>query len=493
MLTLPTLTSHLDYGHLFGRQLVLREPQFPMVDWLHSHKRCGLWAGMGIGKTSAAMYVLDQLMQRGEIDRRNPTLVIGPMRVARDTWPEEATKWQQFQHLNIIRIVGTPGERSALLREAADIFTVSYELAPWLVDQWLDKWPYRIVIADESDRLKGYREKGGKKSTGGFASNKSGKSGKRAHSLSRIAHNLCDRWINLTGTPVSAGLKDLWGQTWYLDRGQRLGFTYTAFKDRWFRQKWSGYGIEPMPNAIKEIPAAIRDLYLTVDPKDYFNLQEPIYSRMEFDLPPKSAAIYKRLEDESYAEIEELGAKINAVNAAALTQKLLQAANGAVYTERPEWVELHQCKLEILDSIVSEASGSPLLVSYAFQSDRARILKWFGKQAIGIDTKEGMRAFMSGNVRVGVAHPKSMGHGIDGMQNICNKIVFFGHDWKTGERMQIIERVGPMRQYQIGRTDGMFIYDIVARGTEDLNAMKVHHENASVQDVVLSHMKRRRK
>lgn len=496
MLTLPTLASHLDYGHLFpagARRLELREPQFPMVDWLNSHKRCGLWAGMGIGKTSATMFVLDQLMEAGEIDRRNPTLVIGPMRVARDTWPEEALKWEQFQHLKILPLVGTPAERVALLRTPADIYTVSYELAPWLVDQWLERWPYRIVVADEADRLKGYREKGGKKSTGGFASNKSGKSGKRAYQLSRVAHNLCDRWINLTGTPASAGLKDLWGQTWYLDRGQRLGFTYTAFKDRWFRQKWSGYGIEPMPNAIKEIPAAIRDLYLTVDPKDYFNLQEPIYSRMEFDLPPKAAVIYKRLEDESYAEIEELGAKINAVNAAALTQKLLQAANGAVYTERPEWVELHQCKLEILDSIVSEASGSPVLVSYAFQSDKARILKWFGKQAIDISMPQGLRAFKSGSVRVGVAHPKSMGHGIDGLQNICNKIAIFGHDWKTGERMQIIERIGCMRQFQIGRTDGMFIYDIVARGTEDMNAMKVHHENASVQDVVLSHMKRRRK
>jgi hypothetical protein len=248
-----------------------------------------------------------------------------------------------------------------------------------------------------------------------------------------------------------------------------------------------------MPNAILEIPAQIRHLYLTVDPKDYFDLQKPIYQRIEFDLPPKVAAIYKRLENESYAEIEELGAKINAVNAAALTQKLLQAANGAVYTERPEWVELHQCKLEILDSIVSEASGSPLLVSYAFQSDKARILKWFGKQAVDISTPAGLKAFKGGNVRVGVAHPKSMGHGIDGLQNVCNKIAFFGHDWKTGERMQIIERVGAMRQYQIGRADGMFIYDIVARGTEDMNAMKVHHENASVQDVVLTHMKRRRK
>lgn len=465
-----------------------------MVDWLASHKRCGLWAGMGIGKTSATLYALAQLERLGEIDDSYPVLVIGPMRVARDTWPEEVRKWDQFKHLTIVPIVGTPSERTALLRRRADICTISYELTPWLVEQWQERWPYRVVIADESDRLKGYRPKGDtKKSTGFSKSSKAGRSGKRAYQLARVAHSLVHRWINLTGTPASAGLNDLWGQTWFLDRGERLGWTYTSFKDRWFRQKWSGYGIEPMPNAISEIPALIRDLYLTVDPKDYFNLAEPIYTRLEFDLPPKARVIYDKLEKESYAEIEELGVRLTAVNAAACTQKLLQAAGGAVYTTRPEWVELHQVKLEILDSIVSEASGSPVLVAYAFQSDKQRILKWFGKQAMDISTPQGLKAFKTGNVRVGVAHPKSMGHGIDGLQNVCNKIAFFNHDWKTGERMQIIERVGAMRQFQIGRKEAMFIYDIVARGTEDENAMLVHHSNQTVQDVILNHMNRRRK
>lgn len=498
MLILPTLTSRLDYGHLWTpastkRELVLRDPQVPMVDWLTAHKRCGLWAGMGIGKTSAALYALVQLWLAGEIDRRNPVLVIGPMRVARDVWRDEVAKWTNFDGIRVVPINGTPAERLAKLRRPAEIYTISYELVPWLVEQWLERWPYRIVIADESDRLKGYRPKGDtKKSTGFSRSTKAGKSGKRAYAISRVAHNMVDRWINLTGTPASAGLNDLWGQTWYLDRGERLGWTYTSFKDRWFRQKWSGYGIEPMPNAIGEIPALIHDLYLTVDPKDYFDLQEPIYTRLEFDLPLKVRAIYDKLEEESYAKIEELGVELTAVNAAACVQKLLQAANGAVYTQRPEWAELHDRKLEILDSIVSEAAGSAVLVSYAFQSDKHRILKWFGKQAQDISTPAGLKAFKSGAVRVGVAHPKSMGHGIDGLQHVCNKIAFFGHDWKTGERMQIIERVGAMRQFQIGRTEPMWIYDIVARKTEDENAMLVHHSNMSVQDVILASAKRRR-
>lgn len=500
MIQLPPLTSYFDHGGLWlpnsaKRELALREPQLPMVDWLLDHKRCGLWAGMGIGKTSAALWVLNLLKAAGEIDRRHPVLVIGPMRVARDTWPEEVAKWAQFSDLVVVPIVGTPKQRAQTLRRTGvDIFTVSYENVPWLVNEWQERWPYRVVIADESDRLKGYRPKGDtKKSTGFTRSNKAGKSAKRAYQLAKVAHNLVDRWINLTGTPASAGLNDLWGQTWYLDRGESLGWTYTAFKDRWFRQKWTGYGIEPMPNAIKEIPECIRHLYLTVDPKDYFDLGEPIYTRLEFDLPPKARAIYDQLEEESYAEIEELGVRLTAVNAAACAQKLLQAANGAVYTARPEWVGLHDCKLEILESIMSEASGAKILVAYGFQSDKQRILKAFGKKAVDISTPQGMREFLLGSPLLGIAHPKSMGHGIDGLQKVCNHMAFFGHDWKTGERMQIIERVGMMRQFQTGTGKVLYLYDIVARNTEDERAMEVHFNNASVQDVILAHMKRRKR
>lgn len=480
-------------------ELVLRPPQEPMVDWMLKNARCGLWAGMGIGKTSAALVVLDRLQILGELDWRNPTLVVGPMRVARDTWPDEVRKWEQFKDLRIVPLVGTPDERMRLMTQRAEIFTVSYELTPWLVQKWLAKWPYRIVVADESDRLKGFREKS--KHGTSIRSEKSGRSGKRAHELSRVAHNFTDRWINLAGTPAPAGLKDLWGQTWFLDRGARLGRTFGAFQRRWFRRSWDAdpeHGkMELMPFSEAEIHSLLRDIYLTVDPKDYFDLREPIYSRLEVNLPPQARKLYKTARDEMYLKIEELveGKEgLNIVNAGVLAMKCLQIANGAVYTnkERTDYAVVHDEKLEALDSIVHEAAGGSVMVAYNFRSDRDRILKTF-KQAVDISTPDGLREFKSGRRTIGVAHPKSMGHGIDGLQNVCHRIAFYGHDWKTGERLQIIERVGPMRQFQIGTERPVYVYDIVARDTEDMNVMRVHHENMTVQDVLLEAMNRRRK
>jgi len=464
-----------------------------MVDWIRHHKRSGLWAGMGIGKTSAALVALDWMKLLGDIDVRNPTLVMGPMRVARDTWPDEVRKWDQFKDLRIVPITGTPNERLRKLKIVADIYTISYELAPWLVSVYLAKWPFRQVIADESDRLKGFREKS--KHGTKLESENAGRSGKRAHEVARIAHNLTDRWLNLTGTPAPAGLKDLWGQTWYLDRGERLGRTFGAFKQRWFRKKWdSEYGIEPMPHADREIHSILRDIYLTVNPKDYFNLADPIYRKVEITLPARAAKMYAQARKEMYIGLEELRGQpggINIVNAGVLAQKCLQLANGAVYTERPQWIGVHDEKLEALDSIVHEASGAPIMVAYSFQHDKARILKAF-PQAVDISTPAGLADFKSGKRTIGVAHPKSMGHGIDGLQYVCNILVYFGHDWKTGERMQILERIGPMRQFQAALERPVWVYDIVAKGTEDENVMRVHHENMSVQDVLLDAMNRRR-
>lgn len=475
------------------KTLMLREPQHPMVDWLAANKRCALWAGMGIGKTPAVLFTLDMLRLLGDIDPQNPTLVIGPARVARDTWPDEVAKWEQFKDFRIMPLTGcTPEERFVRMHTPADIYTISYELTPWLVEYWLAKWPYKQVIADEADRLKGFREKS--KHGTKLESKKAGKSGKRAHQLGRIAHNLVDRWINLSGTPATAGLKDLWGQTWYLDRGARLGRTHSAFQRRWFRKSWdSDYGFEPMPFAEQQIHAALHDICLTVDPKDYFDLKDPIHHTLVVKLPPKARKIYKELEREMYVRLEELGKEINAVSAAALMTKCLQLANGCVYTnkERTEWANVHDEKLEALDSIIHEAASAPVMVGVSFRTDKMRILKAF-RGAVDLATTKGLAAFKAGKATVGVAHPASMGHGIDGLQYVCNIIAFFGHTVKTGERLQLIERVGAMRQFQAGLERPVYLYDIVAEDTEDERVMEIHSGNTDVLTSLLNAMKRRK-
>lgn len=465
--------------------LVPRAPQIPMIDWVTSHERCGLWAGMGIGKTSGILVALDSLALTDQIDRSEPTLVIGPMRVARDTWPDEAAKWDNLRHFNIVPLTGSPEARRAKLKTKADIFTVSYELAPWLVEQFEERWPFRTVIADESDRLKGLRGKKG----GADKGTKRAASGLRAFQLARVARNLVRRWINLTGTPAPAGYADLWGQTWYLDFGHRLGATHGAFMQRWFRQNEYTRRITLMPHAKAEIDRLLSDICLTVDPKDYFDLKEPNVVPVRVKLPEKARAIYKDMENEMFAQLES-GEEISVMNAIALTAKLLQLANGAIYTNNPQWAPVHDAKLDALESIVHEAGGMPLLVQYNFVSDAARIKHRFPK-AVELRTKEGMKAFTAGDSPMGIAHPKSMGHGIDGLQHVTCKLVRFGHDWKTGERLQMLERIGPMRQFQAGYERLVDVYDIVAEGTMDETVISAHEHNIGVQDALLAAMKRR--
>lgn len=467
-------------------KLVLRPPQIPMVEWLRTHKRCALWAGMGIGKSSATLWVLDTLRLLGELGD-DPVLVVGPMRVARDTWPDEVMKWAQFQDTKIVALSGSPETRLAKLKQRADIFTISYELLPWLVEHFLERWPFKTVVADESDRLKGFREKKGGTDT---TSKKAGSAGKRAFQIARVAHNLTTRWIELTGTPSPNGLKDLWGQMWYIDRGARLGRTHGAFMRRWFQKAWDGYGVVPLPHAEKEIHELLSDICLTVDPKDYFDLHEPIVTPIYVKLPKPAMAIYKELEKEMYSKLLD-GTEVEVFNAAALTNKCLQLANGAVYTDYPKWSQVHDAKLEALESVQNEAGGMPLLVSYSFKSDVARIQKAFGRVAL-LATAEGMKQFKAGNARIGLAHEQSLGHGVDGLQYVTNKMVRFGHSWNMGARLQFLERIGPMRQFQAGFDRPMWAWDIIAKDTVDEDVIAAHTAKITVQDALLNAMKQRK-
>jgi hypothetical protein len=440
--------------------------------FLREHPRCCLFSGMGTGKTTSAILVDDTLRVTDVIT--DPTLVVGPMRVAKDTWPDEQAKWENFSHLRVRWIGGTPAVRAALLRKRprADIYTISYELVPWLVEHLLEQWPFRQVIADESDRLKGFRMQQG---------------GERAGQLGRVAHTLVDRWINLTGTPSPNGLKDLWGQMWYIDRGERLGSTYTKFLERWFYRDWNGV-VKPIPGAQEQIQAAIRDVCLTIDAKDYYDLHEPIVTRIPVKLPPAARKIYTKLEKELFVELEN-GAEIQVFNSAALTNKCLQLANGQVYTDHPNWTAVHDEKIEALKSVEAEAGGMPLLVAYEFQSDLARLRKAFPK-AVLLSDSAGMAAFRGGTAPIGLAHPKSMGHGIDGLQTVTNILVRYGHNWDLGQRLQMLERIGPMRQLQAGLDREVRVYDLVAEDTLDDVVLERHESKRGVQNLLLEAMKR---
>jgi hypothetical protein len=208
-------------------------------------------------------------------------------------------------------------------------------------------------------------------------------------------------------------------------------------------------------------------------------------------LPPKARALYDKLEKEMFVKLES-GADINALTAAGLTNKCLQMANGAMYTHHPQWEEVHRAKIEALESVVSESGGMPLLVQYSFQSDKSRILAAF-KGAVDLSTPRGLDSFKRGDSPMGVAHPDSMGHGIDGLQYVTNQLVRFGHIWKYGATTQMFERIGPMRQLQASLDRAVFVHNIISSGTLDETVLEAHANHMGVQDALLLAMNRKRK
>jgi SNF2 family DNA or RNA helicase len=444
--------------------------------------RCALWAGMGLGKTVITLTHLDIRHNVWGEDR--PTLVLAPLRVARSTWPDEVHKWDHLSGLEVVPMVGTVAERVAALRRDAPIKTINYDNLVWLLEQFPSKaaWPFRLVVADEATRLKNFRLTQG---------------GARARALGQVAHAMCDEMIELSGTPAPNGLKDLWGQMWFLDEGQRLGRTYKSFEDRYFAWKRAADAFKKgkdgvqqiiLPHSQELIHEKLADLCLTIDPKDYFDLAEPIVNVIEVDMPRTARAQYRELEREMFFRLET-GEEIEVFNAASLSMKCLQMANGAVYLEDGKtWKVTHDEKIDALASVVEEAGGAPILVAYHFKSDLARLQRAFPDgRHLDADPRT-IDAWNAGRIPILFAHPASAGHGLN-LQDGGNTVVFFGHWWDLEQHDQIIERIGPVRQMQAGHNRPVFIHYIVARDTVDELVMARRESKRDVQDLLLDYMK----
>ncbi len=433
--------------------------------------RGAVWAGMGMGKTSSTLTALDALSL---VDAR-PALVLAPLRVAQSTWPDEAAKWAHTSHMEVQPIIGNPATRlNALRNQNAGVFTCNYENIPWLIETLGDRWPFATVVADEATKLKGFRLRQG---------------AQRPRALGKIAHTKVKRFVELTGTPSPNGLIDLWGQAWFLDAGQRLGRSFSAFTDRWFKPSFDGFGHIPLDHSQTEIEDKLRDLCLSLEAKDYFDLREPVKNVIRVTLPAKARALYRDMERKMFAEIE--GAEVEAPNAAAKTNKCLQLANGAAYTDdEGNWTEVHDAKLQALESVVEEASGAPVLVAYHFKSDLVRLQRAFPRGRV-LDADPGtIRAWNAGSIPLLFAHPASAGHGLN-LQDGGNILVFFGLNWNLEEHQQIIERIGPTRQLQAGHDRPVFIHYITAADTVDETVMERLETKRAVQDLLLEAMKRK--
>lgn len=441
--------------------------------------RCALWAKPGMGKTTLTLTFLEHM--HNVVGESAPTLVLAPLRVARDGWPSEVKKWRHLRGLEVVPVIGDAKQRAAALRRDAQVFTTNYEQLPWLVEELGDRWPFRTVVADEATKLKGFRLRQGTK---------------RAQALAKVAHTQVERWINLTGTPASNGLEDLWGQTWFLDAGKRLGRTFSAFRERWFRPIKAGQFTRWVPTewAREEIQQRLSDICLTLDPRDWFDIKEPIVNVIYVDLPASAKVKYRELERELFTMIGST--EIEVFNAAARSMKCLQLANGAAYVDPDRygegaWVEVHSEKIDALEELANETGDDPLLVTYQFKSDLARLLKRF-PDGLDLSRKDHLEEAKAGKGKLWFGHPASMGHGIDGLQEHCNTVVFFAQDWNLELHDQVLERVGPMRQLQSGKNRPVFLHYIVARDTIDEVVMARRDSKRSVQETLLEYMKEKR-
>ena len=425
---------------------------------------------MGGGKTVTTLTALEAL---SVVEDVYPALVLAPLRVARSTWPDEIQKWPHLSHLRVSVITGTPKQRQKALDTPADIYTTNYDNLVWLRTALGDAWPFKTVIADEFTRLKSFRLRQG---------------GSRARALGGVAHTHVNRFIGLTGTPAPNGVKDLWGQIWFLDKGERLGKTFSAFEQRWFRKGYDGYSLMPYDHTQAEVEEKLKDICLTVRG---LPVDEPITTPIYVELPPAARAIYTDMETEMFAQIGDEG--VEAVNAAVRTQKCLQLANGAAYVdEYGNWEAVHDAKLEALDSVIEEANGAPVLVAYNFKHDLARLQKRYPRGRVLDADPDTIRQWNRGEIGLLFAHPASAGHGLN-LADGGNILAFYGVNWNLEEHMQIIERIGPMRQKQAGYDRPVFIYPILASNTVDTLVMYRLTSKKTVQEVLLEALKRRKK
>lgn len=451
-----------------------RPYQRDIIAHIIAHPRCALYVSMGMGKTSSTLAALEYLKLIGEPVH---ALVLAPLRVASSTWPDEIAKWDFA--LTVSAVVGTVAQRQKALSTPADVHCTNYENLPWLIKELAGEWPYTIIIADESTRLKSFRLGGGGSS--------------RAKALSKVAWK-SHRMIELTGTPAPNGLLDLWGQVWFLDRGERLGRSFGVYTSIYFTPRRVGASAfavtyEPCSWAQSAIQTKLADLALSLNAADYFPAGEPISVPVPVELPPEARRIYDDLQRMMYAELED-GEGVDAVNAAARTVKCLQVASGAVYREDGSWSVLHDAKIDALASIVEEASGAPVLVAYHWRADLERLKKAFPKGRELDKNPKTIKDWNAGKIPVLFAHPASAGHGLN-LQDGGNILVFFSHWWDLEQYQQIVERIGPTRQAQAGHPRPVYLYHIIAKGTVDELVMERRESKREVQDILLDALKKK--
>ena len=452
-------------------KFVPRSYQKLIVDNILYNKRTAVFAGMGLGKTASTLEAIRQIKA---VRPSLTVLIIAPLRVAQSTWPDEVRKWDSFKNLRVSVICGSVKARRDAMLADADIYTINYENIPWLVEELKDEWFFDLIVADESTRLKGLRARQGTQ---------------RAKALAKVAFK-SEGFVELTGTPAPNGLLDLWGQMWFLDKGARLGKSFSAFQKEFFypisrgggATRWVEWKLQE--GSDKRIKRRIEDVSITVNPEDYFDVAKNIFNDIVVELPHEVMRQYRKFARELYLELEG-GAEVTAANAAVKTGRLLQMASGAVYAEDGEaYAVVHKAKLEALASVIEEANGAPVLCAYSYRHEVDRIRKAFPQARLLDKNPQTIRDWNAGKIPLLLAHPASCGHGLN-LQDGGNILVFFSCTWSLELHDQIVERIGAVRQAQAGHDRPTFVHYLVAKGTLDEAVKERLSTKRDILDVLL--------
>ncbi len=406
----------------------------------------GLFLNMGLGKTVITLTALNELIFYKHAVNR--VLVIAPKKVAETTWTAEALKWEHLKSLKFSKILGTQAKRKKAVEAEADVYIINRENVAWLVDNFKSNWKWDCVVIDELSSFKNH-------------------SAKRFKKLKQVLPHI-NRLYGLTGTPASNGLIDLWAQLYLLDQGKRLGKTVTSYRNEYFtpdkRNAYTVFTYKLKKGAEKRIRNRIEDICVSIDSSDYVTLPDRVEMKTVIKLDDKVLKQYQEMEKDMLLELPE--GEITAVNAAAVTNKLLQIASGCIYEESGLYHVLHDSKLEALKEIIEAAGDEPVLVFYNFKFEKERILDEF-KEAVELKDEATAVAWNDRRIKLLLAHPASSGYGLN-LQAGGHIIVWISPTWNLEQYQQANARL-----FRQGQKEPVIIQHILAEGTIDNHVMNV--------------------
>ena len=392
-------------------------------------------------------------------------LVIAPLRVARDTWPSEIEKWDHLKGLKYSVVVGTEKERIAALMKKAHIYIINRENIDWLVNKSGYSWDFDMVVIDELSSFKSHQSK-------------------RFKSLLKV-RPFVKRIVGLTGTPSPNGLHELWAEFRILDCGKRLGRYITHYRNAYFvpdkRNAERIFTYKPAPGAEEMIYKRIEDMTISMRSQDYLSLPECVINEVPVHLSDKEWKVYETFREEMVAQVKDK--EIDAANAAVLSGKLLQMANGAIYDEDKNALLIHSRKLDALEDLIEGANGKPVLVAYWFQHDAERIKERFDVREI--KSSEDIKDWNDGKIPVAIIHPASAGHGLN-LQAGGSTMVWFSLLWSLELYQQCCARL-----HRQGQTETVIIHHIIAEGTVDEDVMKALRRKEKTQSDLINAVKAR--